>query len=211
MLIKKERLALIINGLKKLYPKTKTALSYGDAFQLLCAVILSAQCTDTRVNMLTPVLFKKYPTAQAMAKADLRDIEKIIKSAGFYHSKALSIKESAKRITYEFGGKVPDNIEDLLTLRGVARKTANVVLQDFYGISVGVVVDTHVKRLSYRIGLTKNTDPVLIEKDLMKLFSQKDWHWLSHALIWHGRKVCTARKLFCDACVINRYCMKNGL
>ncbi len=211
MLIKKEKLPELIKGLKKLYPKTKTALAYNNAFELLCAVILSAQCTDKRVNMVTPALFKKFPTVQAMAAADITDIEAIIKSTGFYHAKAKSILETSKKLVKDFNGVVPNTMEQMLTLRGVARKTANVVLQDFYGISVGVVVDTHVKRLAYRMGLTKNTDPVKVEQDLMKLMPQKEWHWISHGLIWHGRGVCFARGPKCEECTLNKLCPKNGV
>jgi len=211
MLLPKKLLPDLIKDLKTLYPATKTALNYKDAFQLLAAVILSAQCTDKRVNMVTPALFKKFPDAKAMAKADIKEVEAIIKSTGFFPSKALSITESAKKIIKDFKGRVPNTMEELLTLRGVARKTANVVLQDFYGVNIGVVVDTHVKRLSYRIGLTRNTDPVKIEKDLMKIFDKKYWHWISHALIWHGRGVCHARNPKCTECKINTYCPKNGV
>jgi len=211
MLLKKELLPKLIKDLKSLYPTTKIALRYKDAFQLLCAVILSAQCTDKRVNMVTPALFARFPDARAMAAADIKDIEAIIRPTGFYHSKAKSISESAKKILADYDGKVPDNMEDLMKLRGVARKTANVVLQDFYAVSVGVVVDTHVKRLAYRIGLTRNEDPVKVEKDLMKLFDKKYWHWISHALIWHGRGVCHARGPKCNECIIKTYCPKNGV
>ena len=211
MLLKKELLPKLIKDLHALYPQTKTALQYKGAFQLLCAVILSAQCTDARVNMVTPILFAKYPDAKTMAGADIKDIEKIIRSTGFYRAKAKSLSETSKIIFKNFNGRVPDTMEDLLTLRGVARKTANVVLQDFYGVSVGVTVDTHVKRLAFRLGLTKQTDPVKVEKDLMKLLDKKYWHWISHALIWHGRGVCHARSPKCDVCKLNTYCPKNGV
>lgn len=211
MLLKKDKLPQLIKDLKSLYPQTKCALDFESAFQLLCAVILSAQCTDKRVNMVTLELFAKYPTAQKMAKADLQDIEHIIKSTGFYHAKAKSIWETSKILAEKYNGQVPDSMEELLKLRGVARKTANVVLQDYYGISEGVVVDTHVRRLANRIGLTKNEEPVKIEQDLMKLFDKQYWHWLSHALIWHGRGVCSARAPKCQDCLICGYCPKNGL
>lgn len=211
MLLKKEIIPQLVRDFKKLYPEVKCALDFESAFQLLCAVILSAQCTDVRVNIVTPILFAKFPTPHAMAKAELIEIETIIKSTGFYHAKAKSISETSKKLLADFGGEVPQTMEQLLTLRGVARKTANVVLGDFYGITEGVVVDTHVKRLAFRIGLTKNTDPVKVEKDLMQLFPRQQWHWLSHALIWHGRKVCNARAPKCQDCIINAYCPKNGL
>ncbi len=212
MLLKKEKLPELLKELKKLYPKTKTALVYNNsAYQLLVAVILSAQCTDTRVNMVTPVLFKKYPTPEKMAKADIKDIEAIIKSTGFYHAKAKSILETSKTLVSDFNSEVPKTMAELLTLRGVARKTANVVLGDFYGIDEGIVVDTHVKRLSFRLGLTKNTEPLKIEQDLMKMLDKKYWHWISHALIWHGRGPCDARKPECQTCTLNKLCPKNGV
>lgn len=211
MLLKKEYLPRLIKDLKSLYPQTKTALTYADPFQLLVAVILSAQCTDKRVNMVTPVLFKKFPTAEKMAKADIKDIEQIIRSTGFYHAKAKSILETSKILVKDFNSLVPAAMDELLTLRGVARKTANVVLQDAFGITQGVVVDTHVKRLSYRIGLTKNTEPVQVEKDLMKLFDKKYWQLLGTALVWHGRGPCTARSPKCEECKFNPYCPKNGV
>ena len=212
MLLKKEKLPELTKELKKLYPKTKTALIYhNNAFQLLVAVILSAQCTDERVNKVTPALFKKYPTPEKMAKANIKDIEEIIRSTGFYHAKAKSILESSKKLVSDFNGQVPNTMTELLTLRGVARKTANVVLGDFYGIDEGIVVDTHVKRLSFRLGLTKNTEPLKIEQDLMKLFDKKYWHWISHALIWHGRGPCDARKPECATCTLNKLCPKNGV
>lgn len=212
MLLKKEKLPELLKELKKLYPKTKTALVYNNnAFQLLVAVILSAQCTDERVNKVTPVLFNKYPTPKEMAKADIKDIEAIIKSTGFYHAKAKSILETSKKLVSDFKGEVPNTMAELLTLRGVARKTANVVLGDFYGIDEGIVVDTHVKRLSFRLGLTKNTEPLKIEQDLMKMLDKKYWHWISHALIWHGRGPCDARKPECATCTLNKLCPRNGV
>lgn len=212
MLLKKEKLPELLKELKKLYPKTKTALVYNNsAYQLLVAVILSAQCTDERVNKVTPVLFKQYPTPEKMANADIKDIEDIIKSTGFYHAKAKSILETSKKLVSDFNSEVPNTMAELLTLRGVARKTANVVLGDFYGIDEGIVVDTHVKRLSFRLGLTKNTEPLKIEQDLMKMLDKKYWHWISHALIWHGRGPCDARKPGCKTCTLNKLCPKNGV
>lgn len=212
MLLKKEKLPELLKELKKLYPKTKTALVYNNsAYQLLVAVILSAQCTDERVNKVTPVLFKKYPTPEKMAASDIKDIETIIKSTGFYHAKAKSILETSKKLVKDFNCQVPKTMAELLTLRGVARKTANVVLGDFYGIDEGIVVDTHVKRLSFRLGLTKNTEPLKIEQDLMKMLNKKYWHWISHALIWHGRGPCDARKPECETCPLNKLCPRNGI
>ncbi|WP_428898526.1 endonuclease-3 [Parelusimicrobium proximum] len=201
----------LIKILKKDYPAVQTALSHGSAFQLLVSVILSAQCTDARVNMVTPALFARYPDAEKMSKAKIEDIEKIIRSTGFYHAKAKSISETSKMLLAEFGGEVPDTMEELLKLRGVARKTANVVLGDYFGKSEGVVVDTHVKRVSFRTGLTKNTDPVKIEKDLMEKVPRKDWIWLGNSFVWHGRKVCDARKPKCSVCSARGLCPKNGV
>lgn len=211
MLLKKDKLPQLIKDLKSLYPQTKCALDFKSPFQLLCAVILSAQCTDKRVNMVTPELFAKYPDAKNMAQAALEDIEQIIKPTGFYHAKAKSISETSKTLAQKYDGQVPDSMDELLKLRGVARKTANVILQDYYGIAEGVVVDTHVRRLANRIGLTKHQEPVKIEQDLMKLFDKKYWHWISHALIWHGRGICSARAPKCSGCLISGYCPKNGL
>ena len=211
MLIKKTDLPFVLAELKKLYPKVIIPLKHKNAWELLMAVILSAQCTDARVNQITPSLFKKYPTPQALAAADIKDVEKIIHSAGFYHSKALSLIESSKRICEVYGGKVPQSMKELLTLRGVARKTANVILGDYFGTPEGVVVDTHVKRLSFRLGFTKQTDPVKIERDLMKLIPRDKWQWIGIALILHGRSICPARKPFCSKCPLALYCPKNGV
>lgn len=205
----KEKAKKILAVLKKEYPGAKTALLHKNPFELLIATILSAQCTDERVNKVTPVLFKKYPDPKSLAYADIKDIEKIIKSTGFYHAKAKSIKEASKMIYEKFNSKVPDNMDDLLKLKGVARKTANVVLSNAYGKNEGIVVDTHVKRLAYRIGLTENSDPVKIERDLMQLFEKRDWGFISNALILHGRKICMARKPLCEKCSIEIYCDKN--
>jgi endonuclease III len=201
----------IFKILKKEYKKVPPALIYSNVFELLISVILSAQCTDVRVNMVTPVLFKKYKTSSDLAKAKLKDIEKIIHSTGFYKSKALSLKETAKRITKNFNGKVPETMVKLLSLRGVARKTANVVLGHGYGKSEGIVVDTHVKRLSFRMGFTKNTNPLKVERDLIEITDKKDWIWLPNALIHHGRKICMARNPNCSKCPLNKICPKFGL
>lgn len=210
-MLKKERALALVGELQKLYPEHVIPLHHKSAWQLLCAVILSAQCTDERVNQITPALFKKYPTAQQLAQADIKDVEKIIHSAGFYHSKALSLIESSKRICEVFGGEVPQNMKDLLSLRGVARKTANVMLGDYFKKPEGIVVDTHVKRLAFRLGLTKNTDPVKIEQDLTKLIPYEFWGWIAIALILHGRSICPARKPQCDACTLKKYCPQNGV
>jgi len=201
----------ILDRLKKKYPKAKTSLKYINPFQLLIATILSAQCTDERVNKVTPVLFEKYPGPKELSQADLKDIENIIRSTGFYHNKAISIKESSKIIMEKFNGEVPKNMEELLMLKGVARKTANVVLGSAYGIASGIVVDTHVKRLVFRLGLTKNIQADKIEIDLMNKIDKKDWIWFSHALIEHGRNICFARNPLCNKCFLNDICHKIGV
>src|SRR3989338_1385726 len=196
----------IIRILRKEYPEAKIALKFKDPWQLLVATILSAQCTDTRVNKVTPELFKKYKAITDFAKADPKEFEKDIHSTGFYKNKAKGIIGSAKKILAEFKGKVPDNMEDLTGLPGIGRKTANVILSSGFGVVVGIVVDTHVIRLSRRLGFTKNTDAVKIERDLMKIVPKKDWGIFSHLLILHGRKICVARKPLCSACKINKLC-----
>jgi len=210
-MLKKDRVLALVGELQQLYPEHIIPLHHKSAWQLLCAVILSAQCTDARVNQITPALFKKYPTPQKLAQADIKDVEKIIHSAGFYHSKAVSLVESSKRICDVFGGEVPQNMKDLLSLRGVARKTANVMLGDYFKKPEGIVVDTHVKRLSFRLGLTKNTDPVKIEQDLTQIIPYEFWGWIAIALILHGRSICPARKPQCDACTLKTYCPQNGV
>ena len=201
----------LIKALKKLYPEHVIPLHHRNAWELLCAVILSAQCTDARVNTITPHLFKKYPTVQDLAKAKLPDVEKIIHAAGFYHSKALSLIEMSKRICEVYGGEVPQTMDELLTLRGVARKTANVMLGDYFKKPAGIVVDTHVKRLAFRLGLTRQTDPVKIEKDLTKIIPYAYWGWIAIALILHGRSICPARKPQCEICPLSALCPKKGI
>ena len=211
MSAKKRDVLPLLSALKELYPEHIIPLHHQNAWQLLCAVILSAQCTDARVNQITPHLFKKYPTVQDLAAADIKEVEKIIHSAGFYHSKALSLIESSKRICDVFGGEVPQNMEDLLSLRGVARKTANVMLGDYFKTPAGIVVDTHVKRLAFRLGLTTQTDPVKVEKDLTKIIPYEYWGWLAIALILHGRQVCSARKPLCSLCKLASLCPQKGV
>ena len=197
--------------LKKAYPDADCSLEHGNPFQLLVATILSAQCTDARVNLVTPALFGKYPGPAEMAGAPLAGLEELIHSTGFYRNKALSLKEASKAITERFGGKVPKTMQELLTLRGVARKTANVVLGSAYGIAAGVVVDTHVKRLAFRLGLTTAASPEKIEQDLMKALPRTDWIWFAHALVLHGRAVCDARNPLCGECRLEKLCPKKGL
>ncbi len=196
----------IIRILKKEYPGAKIALRFKNTWQLLAATILSAQCTDTRVNQITPILFKKYKTVSDFAKAKVSEFENDIHSAGFYKNKAKSIIGSAQKILEEFKGRVPDTMEELTSLPGIGRKTANVILSSGFGIIAGIVVDTHVIRLSQRLGLTKNTDAVKIEQDLMKMVPRKDWAVISHLLILHGRKICGARKPLCGECKLNKLC-----
>ncbi len=200
----------LLKDLKNLYPHPQCALTHANPFQLLIATILSAQCTDERVNQVTPTLFKEFPTAKQLSKAPLPRVEAIIRSTGFFRQKAKSLVQASRLLVDQHGGEVPQTMEGLLALRGVARKTANVVLGTAFGIAAGVVVDTHVKRLSKRLGLTRETDPVKVEKDLMKKVPSSDWIWLSHALITHGRQICTAIKPDCAACPLNKLCPSAG-
>jgi endonuclease-3 len=200
------RLPEIIRQLRLLHPDATCALHHENPLQLLVATILSAQCTDERVNKVTPVLFARYPSAQALAEADREELEQIIHSTGFFRNKAKNVQEACRRIMTEYGGEVPGNMADLLSLAGVARKTANVVLGNCFQIADGVVVDTHVKRLSARLGLTSQTDPEKIERDLMALAPQSEWIDLSHLLIFHGRRVCDARKPRCGECPLSSLC-----
>ena len=193
--------------LKKTFPHVHCALDFSNPLELLVATILSAQCTDERVNKVTPVLFKKYKTAADFANADSEEFMNEIHSTGFYRNKAKNIINAAKKISEDFNGIVPDTMENLISLPGVARKTANIILGTAYGKNDGIAVDTHVKRLSGRIGLTKETDPVKIERDLMKIIPQSDWTDFSHRLITHGRKICNARKPDCNNCGMNSICL----
>ncbi|MDY7019896.1 MAG: endonuclease III [Cyanobacteriota bacterium] len=203
---KKQRALEILLRLKRLYPDATCTLTYQTPVQLLVATILSAQCTDERVNKVTPSLFKRFPDAFSLAKADDEELQKLVRSTGFYRNKAKNIKASCRMIEEKFNGKVPKVMEQLLELPGVARKTANVVLANAYGINMGVTVDTHVKRLSQRLGLTENADPVRIERDLMLLLPQPDWENWSIRLIYHGRAVCTARNPACYNCKLSDLC-----
>lgn len=200
------RVREILKKLDEAYPNATCALIHQNPFQLLIATILSAQCTDERVNMVTPGLFKKYPDAKAFAYANPADIENEIRSTGFFRNKTKSIIGASKKIVEEFHGEVPKTMEELLTLPGVARKTANVVLGTGFRIAAGVVVDTHVQRLSERLDLTKHTDPKKIEQDLMKAIPQDRWILFAHQLIWHGRRVCQARRPRCVECNLNKIC-----
>ena len=201
-----QRTRKIIAQLKKEYPDARCSLNFSNPLELLVATILSAQCTDERVNIVTADLFRKYRTAQDYTKVSPIELEQDIRSTGFYRNKAKAIQGAAKMISEQYGGRVPDKMEELLALPGVARKTANVVLGNAYGISSGVVVDTHVGRLSGRLGLTEHEQPEKIERDLMELVPKKDWIDFSHLLIYHGRKVCKARTPLCAECMLEQLC-----
>jgi len=202
----RERVAKLIEAWPKVYPDAHTELNFKTPLELLIATILSAQCTDKRVNMVTPALFKKYRTPQDYANAPVAELESAIKSTGFFRSKTKSIQGATSVIAKKFGGKVPNSMEHLRELPGVGRKTANVVLGNAFAINEGIVVDTHVIRLSQRLGLTKHKDPEKIEQDLMKLVPQKYWALWSHWLIWHGRRRCYARKPDCANCEVFKLC-----
>jgi endonuclease III len=203
---REERATAIVKALKKVYPTAHCELDFGTPLQLLIATILSAQCTDKRVNMVTPGLFKKYKTAKDFAETPQETLEKEIQSTGFYRSKAKSVRATCADIVEKHGGEVPKTMDELTALRGVGRKTANVVLGNAFDINEGVVVDTHVSRLSQRLGLTKQKTPEKIELDLMKLIPKADWTNFSHWLIWHGRRRCYARKPDCAGCEIQKLC-----
>ena len=207
---KKVRAKAIYRQLTKNYPNVRCELDYNSAFQLLVATVLSAQCTDKRVNQTTPALFKKYPNPKKMAKADLKDIQRLVKSTGFFRAKAKSIKGLSNKIMEEFDGKVPSNLEDLITLPGVGRKTANVVLGHAFGIP-GITVDTHFGRLSRRFGWSKQNNPVKVELEVGKLIPEKEWTNLSQRMIWHGRRVCHSRKPACGACALAKLCPSYGI
>ncbi|RUA16319.1 MAG: endonuclease III [Clostridia bacterium] len=200
------RIDEIIRRLRLAHPDAHCELIHQDPWQLLVATILSAQCTDERVNKVTPVLFERFPTPRAMADADRAEIETIIHSTGFYRNKARFIHEAAQRIAYDYDGDIPPDMQHLLALPGVARKTANVVLGVGFNIADGVVVDTHVKRIAKRLGLTEHTDPKKVERDLMALVPRQNWIDISHLLIFHGRRICKARKPACAACPLNDLC-----
>ncbi|QMS87736.1 endonuclease III [Nostoc edaphicum CCNP1411] len=205
-LSKKQRSLEILARLKRLYPDATCSLNYSTPVQLLVATILSAQCTDERVNKVTPALFGKFPDAESLAIADLVELESLVRSTGFYHNKAKNIQAACRMIVTEFDSVVPNQMEQLLKLPGVARKTANVVLAHAYGINAGVTVDTHVKRLCGRLGLTEAKDPVRIEQDLMGLLPQSDWENWSIRLIYHGRAICKARSPVCISCELADLC-----
>jgi endonuclease-3 len=203
---KKERTKKIIEILEKEYPQAKTSLHYRNALEILVATILSAQCTDKRVNIVTKSLFKKYQTAQDYANADISELEQDIRSTGFYRNKAKNIKKTGWMLIEKYDSKVPDTMEELIKLPGVARKTANIVLSNAYGKNVGIAVDTHVRRIAKRLGLTQNINPDKIEADLMQIVPQEYWKRITNLIIFHGRKICTARKAKCGMCCLNQLC-----
>lgn len=207
----KGRARRVYQELEQLYPDAHCALNHNNPFQLLVATILSAQCTDVRVNLVTPPLFKAYPTPKKMAEAKIGDLEERVRTTGFFRNKAKSIRGAALAIVQDHDGNVPDTMDDLLKLPGVARKTANVVLGNAFGKNSGVVVDTHVGRLSIRLGWTGHTDPKKVERDLMTLFPKKNWTMLSHLLIHHGRGPCRARNPRCDECALLKSCPRVGI
>ena len=206
-----QRVREILRLLAKTYPNVTCALEHKSAFELLVATILSAQCTDERVNMVTPALFEKYPTPAKLAAAPQSAVEKIIKSTGFFRAKANSLRGMAKALVEQHGGEMPRTLEELVEMPGVGRKTANVVLGTAFGLPTGVVVDTHVKRLSFRLGLTQSTNPEQIERELMELIPKKEWINFSHRLIHHGRRICIARKPKCLECPLLPVCPRDGL
>jgi endonuclease III len=206
----KQRLRRVRDILALLYPDAHCALNYDSPLQLLVATILSAQCTDIRVNLVTPALFARFPNARAFAEADIGELEKAIQSTGFFRNKARNIKACCRILLNQHGGQVPATMEELVALPGIGRKTANVILGNAFGVP-GITVDTHVGRLSRRLGLTVAEDPVKVERDLMALIPKKEWTMFSHRLIFHGRRVCFARKPNCAECALARYCPKIGV
>jgi endonuclease-3 len=209
--IRRKRAKSVITALRKLFPEAECALHHTSAFQLLVATILSAQCTDERVNQATPELFRLYPDAASLSRATQEDVERIVKPLGFFRNKAANIRGMAQALMEKFGGEIPQDIDQLITLPGVGRKTASVVLGTWYGIPSGVVVDTHVKRLTNLLGLTTSENPEIIERDLIDIVPRTEWIDFSHRLIHHGRKTCIARRPKCTECGLLMYCPRVGL
>jgi endonuclease III len=200
----------VLTRLKVRYPVVTTALNWQNPWQLLVATVLSAQCTDVQVNKITPVFFRKWPGPYDLEKAHVRDVEEVIRSAGFYRNKAKNLLAAAKIIVDTHKGHVPGSMEELLTLPGVARKTANIVLSNAFGINQGIAVDTHVKRIAFRLGLTGSANPDIVERDLMPLFPVEEWGSINHMLVFFGREVCAARKPGCHSCELDDICSKRG-
>ncbi len=205
------RAQIVLDRLRQRYPQVRSQLEWRSPWELLVATVLAAQCTDTRVNAVTPVLFAKWPTVQDLAQADLSQVEEVIRSTGLYRSKARNLIQTARTLVEAHGSRVPANMQDLLTLPGVARKTANIVLSHGFGIHEGIAVDTHVKRLSFRLGLTRSQDPKKIESDLMPLFPSSAWGEINHLLVWYGREVCRARSPRCRECILSDICPREGV
>lgn len=202
----RQQAALVLEKLKARYPELQTHLVAANPWQLMIATILAAQCTDARVNTITPELFTRWPDAAALGAADIAEVESVIRSTGFYHNKAKNIIAAGKTVSQKFQGIMPSTLEELITIPGVARKTANCVLWGGFGINVGLAVDTHVKRIAYRLGLTTQTDPVAVERDLMAIFPQAEWGGVNHRMVWFGRHICDARKPLCDQCEMASFC-----
>lgn len=208
---RKRRAAEIQRRLALRYPAPEPALHWRTPWELVVATALSAQCTDERVNMVTPVLFGRWPTAADIAGADVAEVETVVRSTGMFRQKAKNLVGAARLVTHEFGGEVPRTMEELIRLPGVARKTANIVLSNAFGIHVGIAVDTHVKRIAFRLGLTASADPKVIERDLMPLFPQESWGDVNHCLVYFGREVCNARKPMCEVCELADICPRRGV
>lgn len=208
---RRSQAAKALAALRRLYPEAHCELEFKTPLELLIATILSAQCTDKRVNLVTQALFTRYRGAADYARASLPELESLIRSTGFFRAKARSIQETARTLDSEFKGRVPDSMEDLLRLRGVARKTANVVLGTAFGKAEGVVVDTHMRRVAFRLGLTNEKDPEKIERALMACLPRRDWIYFGHAMVWHGRRLCKALAPACPACPLSRFCPKRGV
>lgn len=207
--MKKNEIIELVKILKETYPDAKCSLDFKKPFELVVAVMLSAQCTDERVNKTTPNIFNKYSTPYDFAKIDINELENLIHPCGFYKNKAKNIKACAQKVLDDFNGVVPNTMEELLTLPGIGRKSANVILLEVFGIATGIAIDTHAKRLSNRIGLSLNSDPVKIEEDLLKVFPKETLKDINHLFMWLGRNTCTSRNPKCDSCSIQKYCKKN--
>jgi len=201
----------IVARLRPLYPDLAPALAYSNAYELLVATVLAAQCTDARVNTVTPEFFRRWPDPKALARADVAAVEEVVHSTGFFRQKAKNLVAAAILMTSRHNGAVPASMEALTALPGVARKTANIVLSNALGLNEGIAVDTHVRRLAFRLGLTSSENPTIIEKNMMPLFARTDWGAINHLLVMHGRAVCKARKPRCEACVLDAICPKLGL
>lgn len=207
----KKRAQTVQERLAKRYANPRTELTWTTPWELLVATVLSAQCTDARVNQVTPTLFARWNGPEELARASQDDVENVIRSTGFFRNKAKNLRGAAERIMTVYAGQVPQTMEEMLTLPGVARKTANVVLSNAYGVYAGIAVDTHVKRISFRLGLTRETNPDKVERDLLKLFPQENWGDVNHYLVFFGREVCSARKPACTACELTDLCPRKGV